>query len=114
MSYVYEYVWSIGTSQHFSDFCEDISQEMLESNPYPHSILTWTTTPERLCNAVFRFDWLLTSINLLSDCSLFTLGDWEGNNILDWGGGSSTSHYMLGQEIVLSYFCHDIWMTGYL
>ena len=86
MSYVYEYVWSTGTSQHFSDFCEDISQEMLESNPYPHSILTWTTTPERLCNAVFRFDWLLTSINLLSDCSLFTLGDWEGNNILDWGG----------------------------
>ena len=60
---------------------------MLESNQYPHSILTWTTS-QRLMQCSIQAWPLLTSLNLLSDCSLFILGDWEGNNILDWGGVS--------------------------
>ena len=39
LGYVCGYVWRIGTSQHLNDFCEDFSQEILESNQYPHSIL---------------------------------------------------------------------------
>ena len=84
---------------------------MLESNQYPHSILTWTTTPERLMQCSIQAWLLLTSLNLLSDCSLFTLGDWEGNNVLDWGGVPVHHTICLGKKL---FFLTSAMIFGWL